>query len=174
MDFSNIPSTLAGAMAESRRKSDLARLEGPLGGLLTRLDPGGRMRVYRLWDFWDEVVGAAIAGRARPYRLHDGVLMVQVSSHTWMQELQFLKEEIRGKLNARLGAALIRDLHFIPGRWRAKAAPKPGPPPPVVAVPELPSTGSPEQDAVLRRIAYAAAVRRAAAAPPPKKKKGRG
>ena len=171
MDFSTFHSTLAGGMAEPKPKREFTRVRGPLDGLLARYDPEGRIRVYRLWDFWDEVVGEAIAGRARPYRLNNGVLMVQVSSHTWMQELQFMKEEICGKLNARLEAPLIRDLHFVPGRWCAKQAPKPPAPPPVVAVPELPSTGVPEQDAVLQRIAYAAAVRRASEKAPAKKKR---
>jgi len=157
------------------RKREFEHLGGALGALLARVDPEGRMRVYRVWDFWPEAVGEAIAARARPYRLRDGVLMVQVSSHTWMQELQFLKEEIRAKLNARLGGELLRDLHFVPGRWREKAAPKPVAAPPPVAVPELPSTGSPELDAVLRRVATAVARRQAAEAPKKKRRKrGRG
>lgn len=158
-------------MAQAGRKREFEHLGGALGGLLARFDPEGRMRVYRVWDFWGEAVGPAIAERARPYRLRDGVLMVQVSSHTWMQELQFLKEEIRAKLNARLGGELLRDLHFVPGRWREKSAPKPPPPPPVVAVPELPTTGSTELDALLQRVATAAARRRAVMAPPKKKKR---
>lgn len=158
-------------MAQAPRKRDFQRLSGPLDGLLARYDPDGRIRVYRLWDFWDEVVGEAIAQRARPYRLRDGVLMVQVSSHTWMQELQFLKQEIRAKLNAKLEAALITDLHFVPGKWREKKEqPPPAPLPPIpVVVPELPSTGSPELDEVIQRVAVAAARRRAF-----EKKRGRG
>ncbi len=144
----------------ARPKREFQRVAGPLEGLIRRLDPEGRIRAYRVWDFWDEVVGAAIAERARPQRLREGVLVVQVSSHTWMQELQFLKDEIRRKLNARLGAALIRDLQFVSGRIPKKKAPPPEPPPAAVVVPDLPSTGSPELDEVLARIAVASARRR--------------
>jgi len=43
------------------------------------------------------------------------VLAVRVSSAAWMQELQFMKEEIRERLNARLGAELVRDIYFVSG-----------------------------------------------------------
>jgi hypothetical protein len=32
-----------------------------------------------------------------------------------MQELQFMKEEIRERLNARLGEDLVRDIYFVSG-----------------------------------------------------------
>ena len=135
------------------------------------------MRVFRLWDFWAEVVGAAIAERATPLRVRDRVLVVQVSNHTWMQELQFLKEDIRTRLNERLGGDLLRELQFVlgsprraPAATRAAVEERPLAP---VAVPELPTTGSPELDDVLLRIATSMARRREAETPR-KRKKGPG
>jgi hypothetical protein len=87
-----------------------------------------------------------------------------------MQELQFLKEDICLRLNQRLESDVIRDLHFVPGRVRSAPPPKEPEAPIAVVVPELPATGSPEIDDVLRRIATAAA-RRAAAAKPAKRKR---
>ena len=130
------------------------------------------MNVYRVWDFWDDVVGAAIAERAQPQRVQEGVLVVQVTNHAWMQELQFLKDDIRSRLNQRIGTPLLSDLRFVLGRAQKKRVVEPPAPPPApVAVPDLPSTGSSELDDVLRRIATAAARRRAATAPPKKRRK---
>jgi len=111
--------------------------------IFQRLDPENRRGVYRVWSFWAEEVGEAIAKRAQPAGYHGGVLSVRVSSHAWMQELQFLKEDIRARLNARLGGDQIRDIYFIAGRSvTAEAPPEPEPPPepeeaPAVPIPPL-------------------------------------
>ena len=152
------------------RQREFQHLGGPLAGLLARFDRDGRLQAYRVWDFWEEVVGAAIAARATPQRLRDATLIVQVSTHTWMQELQFLKEDIRARLNQRLGAPLIADLQFVLGHVRERPVEEEVAPPAPVAVPDLPPTGSPELDEILRRVATAAARHRAARAP---RKKGR-
>jgi len=86
--------------------------------VLQRIDPDHRLEVYRLWTFWREEVGQAIAARAEPAGFRAGVLSVRVNSAAWMQELQFMKEELRERLNARLGADLIRDIYFVSGPTR--------------------------------------------------------
>jgi predicted nucleic acid-binding Zn ribbon protein len=62
---------------------------------------------------WDEVVGQTIAHHARPTRIRRGLLFIAVDGSVWMQELQFLKETIRERLNARLGGDVVRDLFFV-------------------------------------------------------------
>src|SRR5262245_22866324 len=91
------------------------RAADALRHVLQRIDPERRLAVYRVWVFWDEVVGAAVAARAQPASFRDGVLSVRVGGAAWMQELQFMKEEVRERLNARLGAELIRDIYFVSG-----------------------------------------------------------
>jgi hypothetical protein len=90
--------------------------------IFQRLDPPDRRGIYRIWSFWNDEVGEAIAQRAQPAGYHRGVLSVRVTSHAWMQELQFLKEDIRQRLNARLGHDQIRDIYFIAGGTGASAA----------------------------------------------------
>jgi predicted nucleic acid-binding Zn ribbon protein len=79
-----------------------------------------------LWTFWEREVGEAIATRAQPASFRAGVLAVRVSSAAWMQELQFMKEEIRERLNARLGEDLVRDIYFVSG---PATEPRPAPSP---------------------------------------------
>src|SRR6266478_3429196 len=95
-----------------RRDSEVSPLADPLAHLLRRIDPEQRLHAYELWRFWDDVVGEQIARQAQPARLRNAVLFVTVASHVWMQELQFLKNDIRARLNERLGAALIEDIHL--------------------------------------------------------------
>ena len=86
-----------------------------LGDVLKRVDPEQQMRVYGIWNFWTAEVGDLIACRAQPSRFRNGILFVTVATQSWMQELQFMKETIRGRLNARLGAELVRDIFFVSG-----------------------------------------------------------
>lgn len=169
----------SGAVAKAQKK-DPARLDGPLAGVLSRFDPHGRMRVFRVFDVWDEVVGPAIAERATPLRVRDAVLVVGVANHAWMQELVFLKEDIRARLNEQLGAPLVRELQFVLGAEKRRPLPVAGRPEaeskplPPVAVPELPSTGSAELDGVLLRIATSLARWKQAKEPRKKKRTGAG
>lgn len=100
-----------------------------LSSVLKRVDPDQQLRVYRLWTFWDDEVGGAIARRAQPLRFRDGVLFVAVATHPWMQELRFMKDTIRDRLNARLGAHLIQDIFFVSGQVAETSAPADAAPP---------------------------------------------
>ena len=139
-----------------------------LGRVLQHVDPEQQMRVYRLWIFWNDEVGDLIARRAQPAGFSDGVLVVTVASHSWMQELRFLKADLRDRLNARLGADLVRDISFISGSVEGEpgvpqaADAEPIPAEPLVALPQI-------GDAALAE-AFARVIRaRAKRLPPPPK-----
>ena len=88
-----------------------------------------KIREYRTWLIWDETVGPQIAARARPVRIRDGVLEIRVDQPVWMQQLQLMKPMLLGRLNDRLGGAVLRDLFLRQG----KNAPVVPPPPPATA-----------------------------------------
>lgn len=141
-----------------------------LSDVLQRIDGEQQLPGYRLWTFWDEEVGATIARRAQPLRLRDGVLFVTVATHSWLQELRFMKDTIRARLNARLGAPLVRDIFFVSGTI---AAPEPAVQPaaaipsgralialPPIADPAIAAAFSRVVEARARRVAQARAARR--------------
>ena len=148
-----------GAMA--RFSSPPGRLADALRQVLQRIDPDRRLPAFRVWALWAEAVGDAVAAHAEPAGFRDGVLSVRVASAAWMQELQFMKEALRERLNERLGAALIRDIYFVSGR--VAAPPVPAPPavredcdePPVA----LPALQDPDLAAIIARLAGAARSR---------------
>lgn len=65
-----------------------------------------------VWDCWDEAVGPAIAANAQPAAFKGTLLLVHVSSSTWIQQLQFFKRDIVAKVNRALGQALVEDIKF--------------------------------------------------------------
>jgi len=68
---------------------------------------------YPLWTEWAAIVGDPIARHARPQRLRGDVLVVVVDGPDWIHELRFRADELRERLNARLGRPVVRDLYFV-------------------------------------------------------------
>jgi predicted nucleic acid-binding Zn ribbon protein len=67
---------------------------------------------YQAWLVWDQLVGEQIARRARPLRLRQSVLEVQVDHPVWMQQLQMLKPKILEKINQQIPNAGITDIYL--------------------------------------------------------------
>ncbi len=65
-----------------------------------------------VWSLWDGLVGEAIAKNAQPAAFKGKLLLVHVTSSTWMHQLQFMKEEIKAKVNNALGKNLIKEIKF--------------------------------------------------------------
>jgi hypothetical protein len=74
-----------------------------------------RLKEGRIWQVWDSAVGEQIAAKARPANFRDGVLTVMVSNAPWMQQLNFLKKGMIGKINAALGEELVREIFLKAG-----------------------------------------------------------
>jgi predicted nucleic acid-binding Zn ribbon protein len=69
-----------------------------------------------IWEVWEDVVGDTIAKNARPSWIKDGRLRVDVTNPIWLQELEFVKESIRGRLNERMGREAVKRIEFRLGR----------------------------------------------------------
>jgi Dna[CI] antecedent DciA-like protein len=108
-----------------------------LDAVLKRVDPEQELRAFDIWSFWNAEVGEVIARRAQPARFRNGILFVSVATHSWMQELQFLKDDLRTRLNTRLGAELVRDIYFVSGGADSISTSTPEPPPATAASAEL-------------------------------------
>jgi hypothetical protein len=142
------------------RNERASRVSEVLSDVLKRVDPERQMRVYDLWNFWSDEVGELIARRARPQGFRNGILFVTVATQSWMQELQFMKEKIRERLNTRLGAELLRDIFFVSGSIE-EAAPEESGEQPLTgrALVALPPIADPALSAAFARVVEARAQR---------------
>ena len=68
--------------------------------------------LVQVWNLWDSAVGEAIAKNARPAAFKGKLLLVNVVSSTWMNELIFLKKDIIKKINEALGKELVEEIKF--------------------------------------------------------------
>jgi predicted nucleic acid-binding Zn ribbon protein len=70
-----------------------------------------------VWRVWDRLVGENIARNARPAAFKGSLLLVYVTSSTWLHHLQFQKKEIVNRLNDDLGQSLVSDIKFKVGSF---------------------------------------------------------
>jgi len=94
---------------------------GPiLERLFSSLNLGIKVKQYQILDVWEGVVGEAIARQTQPNHIRNMVLWVTVSSSTWMQQLEFMKKQIVGRLNECIGEKVITDIRFRIGEISQK------------------------------------------------------
>jgi predicted Zn-ribbon and HTH transcriptional regulator len=81
---------------------------------------------YKLWNtyqeqraliLWPQVTGNKIGRLTCARRLSRGTLLVEVSSTTVAQELAFLEEQYRTRLNDLLGKHVVERIRFTPGHF---------------------------------------------------------
>ncbi len=86
-----------------------------LQSTLQKLHLDRQILASNIWSVWEEVVGEAVAQRTQPKKLRHGILLVTVTNSSWMQQLQFIKEDLRQKLNAALQSDEIGEIRFRVG-----------------------------------------------------------
>jgi hypothetical protein len=140
-----------------KHDSVMERLGNVLDKSLKRIDPSGRLAEYSVWPIWNDMVGDIIARNAQPEKIRQGTLFVKVSSHVWMQQLQYMKDTIADKLNQKLGCEAVKNIFFYVGEIAPPVSESATKPPPAAAEPEPPPTLDEEtlstiKDPDIRRI----------------------
>ena len=67
---------------------------------------------YRIIKIWQDAVGPRIARHSHPKRLQNNTLWVEVDSSVWMQQLHFMEEQMKEKLNQMMGSSMIEKIRF--------------------------------------------------------------
>ena len=101
-----------------RRKHSQTRLQ-PIGEILSaslkKKGLGAKLEENTLMKLWPEAVGEQIASQTQPDRWRAGTLFVKTTSSIWVQQLHFMKEDIRNKLNELAGKTVVREILFTIG-----------------------------------------------------------
>ncbi len=66
--------------------------------------------ILRIGEIWDEIFDKSISENSRPSAFKDKILLVHASCPAWTHNLQFLKQEMIGKINTALGKELVQDI----------------------------------------------------------------
>ncbi len=77
----------------TRKDNDhkLIHIRDILNTALQKYRPVKDTDMTRIWDIWETAVGQVIALNAKPHAFKNGVLIVHVSSSSWIHQLNFLE-----------------------------------------------------------------------------------
>lgn len=85
-----------------------------IGGTLAALARGWGFErpaeTARIFASWEQIVGPEVAARCRPTSLRSGVLKVRTESAVWASEFRYLAADVIGRINAELGAEIVREV----------------------------------------------------------------
>ena len=68
---------------------------------------------WKLEGEWEGVVGPTLAKHSRPVRYDHGTLIIEVASSVWMNEVRFLLDEIKFKINQHMGKIWVEKIVLI-------------------------------------------------------------
>ena len=94
------------------KKNSMTPLKDILQGLLSGANLKFNPADAEIWEVWDDVVGKSIAEHAQPSIITKKKLKVHVSEPIWLQELEFVAETIKEKLNDKLGRKAVEKIIF--------------------------------------------------------------
>jgi hypothetical protein len=73
------------------------------------------LKDHIIWSAWKEAVGSHIATQTRVDRFYRKTLFIKVSNSVWMHQLQFMKDEIMGRVNGIAGKSVVQNIFFSIG-----------------------------------------------------------
>lgn len=92
-------------------KNENAQMLGTvLADILRQHGLDKKLRAHAIPEHWASIVGQNAAKVTNVKKLEHGTLIVEVGAPVWRAELMMRREEIRKKINEKLGAELVRDI----------------------------------------------------------------
>jgi predicted nucleic acid-binding Zn ribbon protein len=102
-------------MRRRKQQAQLQSIGDVLFSIFKKRGMTSKIKEHTIRKLWPKAVGPQIASQTQPDSLRNGTLFVKTVSSVWVQQLHFIKEEIRGKLNELAGESLIKEIRFIVG-----------------------------------------------------------
>ncbi len=90
-------------------------LQATFAGLIRDKDWETKFDQHRVFLSWSELVDPETRAHARPLKIVNDVLWVEVDNSAWLQQLQFKKLELLDLLNDHLRIAYFTDIKFTVG-----------------------------------------------------------
>jgi predicted nucleic acid-binding Zn ribbon protein len=107
-------------MRRRKKQTQLQSIGEVLFSVLKKRGMTSKIEENTLVKFWPKAVGPQIASKTKPDCLRNGTLFVKTISSVWVQQLHFIKEEIRDKLNQLSGKYAVNEIRFLVGHTLAK------------------------------------------------------
>jgi hypothetical protein len=117
---------LVGRLAAKRRPPGrLTRIGDVINESTSEGYLGLAREMVRVFEVWEDAVGAFNAARTFPESIKNGRLTVWVESPVWIDRFSYLKQQFIKKINEKLGVDLVEEIVFKAGRIKPEQSPVP-------------------------------------------------
>lgn len=100
-------------MPEHRRnRKNFIHIGEVIDNVLHQYRPINDQALMQVWQVWEEAVGSTIAQNAKPAVFKGDLLLVNVSSSTWLHQIRFMEQEMIAKINEAIGTRRLRSIKF--------------------------------------------------------------
>ncbi len=96
-----------------RVKSNKESISQVLPNLLHEKGWEKQLDLHSIFPAWEELVGEEMSENARPLKIERGVLWLEVTNSSWLQQFQYEKMELLETLNRFLRLSSLKDIKMI-------------------------------------------------------------
>jgi predicted nucleic acid-binding Zn ribbon protein len=87
-------------------------LSSALDRTLKQYRLSGDLEAYKVFTLWEELVGQKMAGHAKPSRITNSILYVEVDDPVWLTQIRYMKSGILTKIESQIKKGALKDLRF--------------------------------------------------------------
>ena len=110
-------------MNDPQKNQEPIHIKSIISDVLKKYSKSKKSNLFIISDIWESAVGETIANDSRPFKIKGNELEVHVSGASWLQQLNYMRNDIIQKLNERLGEQVIEKIRFsiahIPGKQQS-------------------------------------------------------
>jgi len=99
-------------MNNQQKKQEPVHIKTIISEVLKKYSHNKKANLFQITEIWESAVGSTIANDSRPWKMTKNELEVHVSNASWLQQLNYMRNEIIHKLNERLGEQVIKKIRF--------------------------------------------------------------
>jgi hypothetical protein len=79
---------------------------------------------WKIWAQWESIVGPTVGKNSEPVGYYRGTLYLWVPHSTWMQQLVFMRHQIKVAVNRKLGKIYVKDVRLTLDRKAVPSSPE--------------------------------------------------
>jgi len=75
--------------------------------------PAHNIEAYKVFHLWEEIAGEGLANHARPVRIDERILYVEVDDPIWLSQVRYMKLDIMAKIGVTIKKGIFKDIRFF-------------------------------------------------------------
>ncbi|NMC95592.1 MAG: DUF721 domain-containing protein [Syntrophorhabdus sp.] len=75
--------------------------------------PAHNIDAYKVFHLWEKIAGEGLANHAKPVRIDNRILYVEVDDPIWLSQVRYMKLDIMAKIGVTIKKGIFKDIRFF-------------------------------------------------------------